>query len=380
MSTSARKLLKALHSGQPISGEKGANWLAPSYKRAIAPIIKDIEKARQGSGLIKDVFWVTGKPGNGKTQTIRQLIHLLRQQSAATKFAYVHIDLDQKSAARKSETLIPTIVRSILSSGTVDGVKSVSEHIISDTPVSNSAKESLVFSIDFLSELAGIPPISLFIGFSLNRLLSFYKTREKYIKSIIAKKWGSNPELLELLTAWIRYTLKPNLERDDEFSSLLRRFSSRGELLDLFCFVLEKANYSTLVLILDEVDMVSIESLKPIWDPSLSEPYETNIIFVLSAQESVVSEVKKDKALERRFCKTEYGHIQLAGPNIQEYGEDDLQHIISCVDSLLDDVPQLRNFDVEPEDLLSILRDKHIDKSPTWQDVWRDVISELADL
>lgn len=382
---STRKLLEALGSGQPVGGEEASNLFNPTYSLTIAPILREIDDAI-GHGLSKKrkVFWVKGRPGNGKTQTLRRLTHKLQNLTGTSKFAYVFIDLDKNPAARKGETLVPTIVRTTLSSSIIEDVKTVRTRIIEGNPTPESAEETLAFSIDLIADLAGIPAFSLFLGFGIKRILSWFRTREGFIKNILAQTWGSNPELLELLTIWLRYIIQPDRERDEEFNTLLRRLASQGDLFGLYAFVLEKAKYPTLILILDELDLVTIDSLKPLWDPpdptSDKLQHEINIIMILSAQEDVVESVRKDEALERRFLRTESGKVELNGPKVNKDGRDDLDHVLGVVTKLLAESPELAKTGVNVEEVEKKLREMFLNTEPTWQTLWQEVIKELADL
>jgi len=379
-----RRILEALKTGQPIGGEAGSLLLSPRYKRAIAPIIKSVHEAQQNGPVgMREVFWVSGQPGNGKTQTLRQLIHEIRSRQGSSKFAFVFIDLDQKPEARNGDSLTPTIVRSTLSSKVVDEVERISSKINEANPTTD---ESLSVGIDVIAELAQVPALNLFLKHSVPRIMQFFRSREIFIKNTLRKKWGNYPELLELLSSWLKYTLKPTPKLSEDFDSTLKELASHGVLFTLYEFALRKAQFTSLVLILDEVENVTIDSLKPIWDPrwhpnEIEASQGMNLIFVLSAQDQVMEEVSNDAALYRRFFNTQNGNIQLLGPEVRDHGNDDIEHIVFTLDKLLSEYPEYRKkTETALEDVIIELRSEFRNRSATWQELWRAAIEKMTDL
>jgi hypothetical protein len=240
----------------------------------------------------------------------------------------------------------------------------------------------------FLSK-SGVPGLSLFVGSGVNHLLKLVKLQEWYIKRKLRETWPSNPELLDLLTSWVRYVLKPTRDRDDEFVRTLRRLADSGHLFDLFCFILQQANYTTLVLLFDELDSVALNELKPFWDPPRREESyynELNLVMFLSAHKSAWGAANSDPALKRRFCNTPNGHCYLSGPQIglSENEDDDFKYIVNKVRQLLKDAPQLKRPDsdkVKVEDELKLLSAKLENASNlTWHTLWSQVIRVLTTL
>jgi len=140
------------------------------------------------------------------------------------------------------------------------------------------------------------------------------------------------------------------------------------------------------VLILDEVDNVTIDSLKPIWDPrwhpnEIEASQGMNLIFVLSAQDQVMEEVSNDAALYRRFFNTQNGNIQLLGPEVRDHGNDDIEHIVFTLDKLLSEYPEYRKkTETALEDVIIELRSEFRNRSATWQELWRAAIEKMTDL
>ncbi len=384
---SSPQVIEALRVGEPINGEEGDGVLSESYQDAINAASRAVEEAR-GVGLSRkrQVYWITGPPGNGKTQSIRQLTFQLPTLRGAGKYAFAVIDFDKEPAARQPEALIPAIVRRTLSSGVLSEVNDVTNKLLKDTGEEDKTKERIAFGVDVISHFTGLPPISLFAVSGIKKILKYVHRREWYIKRELRKRWSANPQLLEFLSSWVRYVLNPT-KNEQPFSLALNRLARDGNLFDLFCFALSKADYSTLVLIFDEVNQVALENLKPIWDPperNTNRFYnEINLIMVLSAYESVYATVESNAALQRRFCSTPGGHFQLAGPAITQAGvNDDMTHVIATVGELLKGTPyrrrvSKRDLDQSINDLRRVLCQRD---DVTWQDLWEKVIDVMVDL
>jgi hypothetical protein len=246
-----------------------------------------------------------------------------------------------------------------------------------------TVKTSVGFGVDVVTGLAGMPSPALFATAGVKRLLSTIRAREWYVKKKLREKWSSNPQLLELLNSWIRYILSPTPDRENELTGTLGRLNANGVLFDLFCFALEKAGYSALVLAFDELNETTLLSIKQLWDrPDRNgdRPYhELNLILVISATDAVRAHAEADDALRRRFCATEDGHYQLAGPHFDNSGNDDFDHVVRKVRELRAGAPNLWRIEDKQE-----LSDLHAELSArddvTWQVLWSRVIGLMTDL
>lgn len=377
-------LLEALRVGAPISGEEGVRILNPGFANAISPAARAVVRAR---GLmpsrVREVYWITGRPGNGKTQSLHQFIYQLPKLEGAGKYAFAALNFDREPEARRLEALVPALVRHSLAGGLITEVHEVSQHILQGSAADETAKESISFGIDILSQLAGLPAISLFATAGLKQLLGIIRAREWYIKKKLSKKWSANPQLLELLNGWVRYVLSPTPDREEEFTDILRRLNNTGNLFDLFCFALAQARYSTLVLVFDEVDAGSLTSLKPLWDvPDHYSGFyhELNLVFVISAKENVRERAEDDEALRRRFCSTIEGHHQLTGPRINALGNDDFDHVVKKVEELLNDAHYLRRAGFNQQVLTELRRELSEQAVISWQILWERVINVMVSL
>jgi hypothetical protein len=101
LEVSPQKLLEALAAGQPITGAEGLLVLSPTFAEAIASASKAVKRARglMPSG-VREVYWITGRPGNGKTQSLRQFALELLKIKGAGKYAHAYLDFDKEPAAR----------------------------------------------------------------------------------------------------------------------------------------------------------------------------------------------------------------------------------------------------------------------------------------
>lgn len=212
--------------------------------------------------------------------------------------------------------------------------------------------------------------------------MKFFRSQEGYIRKKISRRWSTNPQLLDLLTGWTSYLIEPSAEHAEEFARVLQRLANQGILFDLFCFALEKAGYSTLVIACDELDMAAMASLKTLWDPpsSAGNPFfnNLNIILVLFAKESILQQVQHDEALKRRFCRTKDAHYRLSGPVVGAIDAvDDFDHVAKTVRTMIYSAPQLKKKETD----LSVLRAQLANRSDlTWHILWETVIRASVEL
>jgi hypothetical protein len=389
MNASPTELLEALRSGDPVNGDEGARILHSDYSDAINNAHNEVRRAcARGPDRIRRAYWITGKPGNGKTQSLRQFRHRLPELKGSGKYAIASVEFDKEPAARRPQALAPSIVRHSLSGTVGSEVEHVRDRILRGSPADETMKKSVAFGIDVISGVVGIPSLSLFIGGPMRRIYSYVRGREGYIKRQLRKTWSSNTQLLELLTGWMRYVLEPTkAEREREFSSILTRLAANGDLFDLYCFALEEADYDVLILSLDEVDGVALDSLKPLWDrPERGgdRPYhELNLILVIAAKEGVREEGEGDDALHRRFYSTEGGHFELPGPPINyQSGNDAVDYVVEQVEALLSDAPYLRRGNSRGDGHLTSehLRTTLPKEDITWHDLWQHAINKMVNL
>jgi hypothetical protein len=237
--TPADALLRALNAGIPITGEDGKSLLSTAAGKAIAAAVAAVDKARShAANRERAAFWVTGQPGNGKTQSLRQLVYQLPRTAGQGKYALAVVDFDKEPDARRPAGLVPAIVRQCLFAGvTVGGLEEARTAATQGQSADANKIESLAFGIDVLASLAGLPPVSLLASRGLQRLWTWWRSQGSYIRKNLRKRWP-NPQLVEFLGAWVDYVLRPTPRGEADFSAYLSRLATNNQLFDLFGYAL----------------------------------------------------------------------------------------------------------------------------------------------
>jgi hypothetical protein len=391
---SSRQLLVELSQGHTISAEEGIRLLSPSYRKVIGEITQNIEVvcSKEAEGDYR-TYWITGEPGNGKSQALWQVIHDLPRRGKRNKnYVYVYIDFDENPAASQPENMPVTIVRKSLSGGAIEEAEQACAEILRGSSADQAVKNFATFGISVLAKLAGYPSPSALIGGALRPALRWARLRRGYVewsmKRRLRDKWSAYPPLVRLASDWVSYVVQPTTKRERDFSETLRDRANDGTLFDLFCFGLKQADYSAMVLLCDEVSTVAIENMKSLWDKPLENSsfyHDLNLVLVLVPKEGVWDEVKTEKVLERRFGDTTRGHRQLEGPIIGSSGKDDFDHVVDKVRLLLEGAPaHLSRSDLAPQELereLERLRGVLSQRSGvTWPNLWKSVIDLMTNL
>jgi hypothetical protein len=390
--TPAEEQLKSLYCGLPIAGEDGLKLLSPTAGEAVAKAAAAVDNARGHLASRQRVtVWVTGRPGNGKTQSLRQLTYLLSRTPALGKYALALVDCDKEPDANRTSGIVPAVVRKCLFTAVgISGLADVSQPATQWQQADAEKTKSIAFGADVLTSLLGLPSLSLVANRGLPPILRWMRSQKWFIRRKIQEKWPANPQLVEFLSAWATYILKPSQDNERDFSGYLGGLSASSLLLDLFGFALQSSNYTTLVLAFDEVKNDTVASLKTLWDTTnLSDgsiEQKLNLVFVLAAQESIYQGVCRSEALRRRFCDSPNVHSQLTGPKIHPSymrppgGRDDFDHVVDKAKMLLGDAPHLRAKPTNPIDF-DLLRDRLSSlRVLTWQVLWREVIGLIVDL
>lgn len=377
-----RGILESLKTGQPVTGQIGSEILHTKYRNKISAPMREIHRAiGLNPSRKRKVYWIQGLPGNGKTQLLTQCMNAIPQLGCAGKYSCLFLKFDEMGSARDRKILIQTIIMNSFINNNLEEVNKVCSKILKDG-INKNIENDIAFGVDVISGLAQIPSASLFAVSGIKRIRNWFVRREKYIIGKL-RRWFKDPNILELLHAWIKYILKPTSLHGEDLQKTLDRLSSQVDLFKLFCYLLQKANYSTIILIFDEMDIVALKTLKTLWDPPIDESkkyyHNMNIIMLLSSQNEVWENAMQDKQLRRRFCKN--NSIELTGPHISIDDRQDFDHIVNYVDSLLNCAPQLRlktvmDANVDLEDYYNDLADSN----PSWQDIWEGVIDILADI
>jgi hypothetical protein len=378
-----RQILESLRQGTPLPSELAAQILSPSFADAIVGPIKAVRRVRGvGRAGVREFYWLTGRPGSGKTQALTEFIKQLPQLEGDGKYALATLRVDQEIEAATSGALPYGIVRHALGGQALPEVSKVAANLLRGSEVESTVRESVVFGVDVIAGAAGLPAASLFADKGLRKVISWVKATGPYVRSKLRGRWDGQPEALELLVEWVRYVLRPSIESRSRFEQHLLRLSTTGELFGLFCNLLESANYTTLVVVLDEVTPSSLRGVKALWDRPLGDSggrdYFLNLIVLLAAPDQIREDAARDAVLARRICATPNGHITLPGAVVgAAEADDDFAHAVRVVSDILKKAAYLQRKDGRSG--LAQLRLEMSQSSPiTWQTLWRGVIDQLA--
>ena len=385
MALEERQILESLREGAPLPAAQAKDILSPSFAAAIIAPTSAVVRAR-GLGLIRlrEFYWLTGRPGSGKTQALTQFVAQLPRLEGAGKYAFAALQIDQEGEAAISGGLAYSIVRHALAGEAVPEIGAVATKILRGSDVDSTVRESVGFGVDVIAGAAGLPPASLFASVGVRKLISWVRATGPYVRAKLRERWAGQPEALELLVEWVRYVLRPNSTNRARFEQVLLRLSGQADLFGLFCRLLESAGYSTLVIVLDEVNPSSLRGVKALWDRPVadkgSHTYSLNLVVVLAAQDDVRTYAERDEVLCRRLCATDDGHFHLPGAIVQNMdSDDDFAHVARVVREILTEAPYLQRRDGEQH--LGRLRQVLSSSSPvTWQRLWKEVIDQLARL
>lgn len=391
--TGPEQLLRLLQTGLPIAGEDARRLVSQASNRAIADAVAAVNQARgRMANGEKAAFWITGRPGNGKTQSLRQLVYQLPRMPGLGKYALALIDFGQQPDARRPFGLVKAIIQQCMVAGVAVGeLEEARRAATASSPQASERIEALAFGFDVLAGLSGLPPVSLVASRTMRAALKLPGVQKWWTHKKFKKRWASHPQLVEFLAAWTHYLLSPTPSAEGEIDSYLGKLASTNRLLDLFGYALQTSQYTTLVLAFDEVSFDALAALKTLWDPPIN-PIPTleqrlNIVFVLAAPDSVYQEAERDSALRRRFCDPPSGRSQLSGPTVNAAtASDDFTHVTGRLEELLREAEYLRNTSMSPGDLQSLrqrLADEATRPPPepndlTWQRLWREVISVMV--
>jgi hypothetical protein len=270
--TSADQLLRALYTGQPISGDEGRRLLTAATGQAIAAATAAISAARgRVPNRERAAFWITGQPGNGKTQSLKQLVAQLPTTPGVGKYALATIDFDKEPDARRHTGLVPAIVRQCVFSGVaIGGLDEARKAAREGKGTDPSRIEAWAFGADVVGSLAGLPPVSLLASRGFKWFLGWLRPQGWYIRRNLRKQWGDDPQVVEFLGAWADYLLMPTRDGEAQFAEYLSKLATTNRLFDLFGFALQKSGYTTVALVFDEVTNDAVNSLKALWDPQVN--------------------------------------------------------------------------------------------------------------
>ena len=321
MPTPSAELLYALHSGKPITGEDGQRLFGAN--NAIVEPLRYIASARgRGAQRERATFWLTGCPGNGKTQSLRQLIHQLSTIDKDGKAAVAVFDFDKESNARRRDGIVKALVSHCLFNGMgIGGLKDAQEAAVQRHVADFSSIKALAFAIDSLTLLTGLQPVFFGASKLLAKVTRLAYPKRWTVRKKLRERWGKNTQLVEFLATWADYILDPTPDRQGQVGAVLNMLESNNQLFSLFGYALQESKYSTLVIIVDELNAGdSLEGLKVLWDEEVNMNstvgHSLNLAFVLAGTDAAHAEAMNDPKFARRFCTTPCGHTCLNGPTI----------------------------------------------------------------
>jgi hypothetical protein len=380
-----QEILVSLGAGAPLPPEHAKGILNDTLDKATIAPINAVRRARaKGAVMLREVYWLTGRPGCGKTQALNLLVDKLQNLDGVGKYAVTRVALDQERSATTSGGLAYSIVRHALAGQSIPEIHSVAARILKRSGSDKKISETVGFGVDVLAGLAGLPPASLFAAAGFRKVISLFKMTGPYVRSKLQEKWSGQPQILELLHAWVLYVLKPSSNNRDGYEQVLLRLSGQPDFFGLFCTLLQAADYSTLVIVLDEVTESSLRGIKTLWDPpvmgSSSNSSKLNLVLIIAAPKSVYENAKADQMLARRLCATQDGFFLLEGANITyAQSNDDFEHAVKVIKEILRTAPYLSHPDGDQG--LAQLRGELAKQSPViWQVLWNAVINQLVDL
>lgn len=371
---SAESILRSLNAGKVISGSAATHAFGRSVEDPIHAALRFIFKNQQpiDGGAIRQTFWITGQPGNGKSQSLNHFIHLLPKLDSQKKYAVSYFDLGQRSDAKRHDGIALAIVRKLLLEGIgVPGLKERWIDAIQNKPFRGQGNvENLAFAADCLCILTGTSPSAFTI--SVNRFYRALQTllpcRRWRIKAKIAEKYCNNPEMVSLLNAWTDYFLNPS-KYESDLVAVLSRLNDRGSLFNLFCSAMHDSGYTTLVLVFDEVTDDAVAGFKKIWDLK-ADSNPINIVFLLASPNDVWERIDANQSFQRRFCVSPNLRVEIPAPDVTE-----CRQAVEKIESLLSIVPHLRRLPAPgAAEVVSAFEDGCCNR----QRMWHIVIDKLV--
>jgi len=377
----ARELIAALRTGMPVSAETGMRLLTPAACEAIRPALVKVSALRGAAVGERATFWITGRPGNGKTQCLIKFQEGLRKLAGSEKHAYVHIRFDQEREIGRQAGLHITLHFPFtgVAVGNIDNAREDARRL---SRVFNSvAVDALALGIDAVSRAAGCPiPFAIGTKHVLRKAIGSDYFQRKFVRRKLQERWPSNPAAVDFAVHWASYLAAPTPAQRAKFRDCI---NSHGPVsFDLLCTILAQGGYTTLVVILDETGLDALKGLKPLWDgpaDGQNASHKLNLVFVLACPDTERQLVQENESLSRRFCEADGGHPPLRGPKVVSGENDDLEHAFSKVEELLSQDASIRRRSVTPDDRDRLRQSLASYPNLTWQVLWKRVIDLLVD-
>lgn len=220
-------------------------------------------------------YWILGNPGIGKTQMLLKVyndIISLRDSESKYKFAVSKVDLKY---SKKVGTL-SGFQGAIFLNSILGGIGNKTDKVLKEAKAQyelsiikgNKANEVISSSAEVISlialllEMSGgtsviIPPFGgLILSNMVSKFYVNYRNSKNGIKSRLIKhnkKWLEDKDALDLMVDWLFFCANPTRERSENLINL----TSKDTIFDIFCRCLYISGFSTLVIFLDEVGVIT---------------------------------------------------------------------------------------------------------------------------
>lgn len=377
----SRELITALRIGMPVSAEAGIRLLTPAACEAIQPALARVSDLRVMPLRDRATFWITGHPGNGKTQCLIKLQEGLRKLPGSEKHASVHIRFDQEREIGRQAGLHITLHFPFagVAVGEIGNARDAAHQL--SRAFQSVAVDALALGLDAVFRSAGIPiPLATGAKHVLRKATGWEYVQRKIVRRKLQNRWPLNPALVDFAMHWASYLMTPTPAQRARFRDCINSHGPSS--FDLLCSILEQGGYTTLVVILDETRFDAIEGLKALMDGPVRDQnpsHKLNLVFVLACPDSERQRVLENPSLSRRFCATDGGHSLLRGPSVESGGNNnDLEHAFKSVEELLNQDASILRRSVTANDRDRLRQTLVSFPNLTWQVLWKRVIDLMV--
>jgi hypothetical protein len=254
----------------------------------------------------------------------------------------------------------------------------------------NEVQQGIVtIGLDFVQTLSHfkLPGSGIFAKSGFEWAERRWSVRRGRLEGLIRELPLNNPEAIELMIRWIRYSVLPSEKTWRTLDDYVQRLAKVGKLFSALSDILIASRYASMIILIDQVENL----LGP---PTLTNhlirlyddirPNKTakllNVFFVFAGT-SDVSELSSEEGyggFGRRFldpllCETI--DVPLANPDISGGQDDDINRIVSLMSSLrtkFDGIPIPRLDDARVTSIRNHLRSQ---RTVSWPMLWRSVLS-----
>jgi hypothetical protein len=335
------------------------------------------EITRGGSQGKSYSTWLVAHYGGGKSQTLLRIKNTLAEQLyGGFKVFVTRIDLSNvRNITATGFQLAIFEDASFLSSTDLTG---------SNPGPSTAAENAAVIGIDIATTVLSIkvPGAGILTRGALSKIKRWYVTRRAYIRKKIERlKLGDN-EATELMVLWVDYSLSQGAEKWRALNEYVDRLAEAGKLFRILTFILKKANYASIVLLIDQAEKlvanrILTDTLLVVRDSN--DDAGLNVFFVFAGTNKI-NELRSPEeygGFARRFLDNAQSpsvHEALDGPTL-----DDIDRVRIALDRIRQDHPGLSIPRLDDASI-AIIRQSlahTFAQGPTpWPVFWRKILSE----